>query len=179
MKKFDASYADEDKRIRRAQHGKPWSEHEYKALRQLYVDGATLAQMCCTLERPAAGILPKLCDERLIRALDYWTYAEVAPRRTPFGFASLPVPISPTIEAPRAEETTMSEKTIETLVLIQGQNAAELNDKQIFALIGKLENEAKRMGEITNKPKKLVAAIEQIQADIAKLVEYVDTREVQ
>ena len=73
----------------------------------------------------------------------------------------------------------MSEKTIETLVLIQGQNAAELNDKQIFALIGKLENEAKRMGEITNKPKKLVAAIEQIQADIAKLVEYVDTREVQ
>lgn len=52
-----------------------------------------------------------------------------------------------------------------------------MSDAQIFSLIGELESKIKKLEGIEAKPKKLVAAIEALKADITKLVEYVDSRE--
>jgi hypothetical protein len=176
---FDASFVDRDHGHIWENYGNPWSKRELEQLVELYRKDLTLHQMCHALGRPASGVVAKLEQTRCIRKTNY---GAAYGSRANYERCKVAAPSTSTLpatsEAPAgAEETTMSEKTIETRVLIQGQNAAEMSDKQIFSLIAKLEKEIKAMSEIERKPKKLVAAIDQIKADIDKLVEYVDSRE--
>ena len=70
----------------------------------------------------------------------------------------------------------MAAPTIETKTFIAGKDAKNMSDSEIFALIAELEADVDKLSSIRNKPKKLVASIEKTQAEIAKLVEYVDGR---
>lgn len=172
---FDTSFADKDT-VRRERHGKRWELSEEMALRQLFTEGATLQQMCEELQRPAAGVIPKLQELGCIRR-DTYDWRSSASKVWYCKAKRLPNLTPPTNEAPpRAEETTMT-KNIETRVLIQGQDASEMSDEQIFTLIGKLEQQIDKLGAIKAKPKKLEVAIAALQDDIKKLVDYVDSRD--
>lgn len=71
----------------------------------------------------------------------------------------------------------MTTPVIQEVTLIHGVNANQLPDAEIFKLIAKLEGEVKDLSSIKASSKKIQKAIEAIEADIAKLVEYVDNRE--
>ena len=70
----------------------------------------------------------------------------------------------------------MTHATIETKTFIEGIDAANLSDEQVFKKIASLESSIKAWGAIENKPQKLNALIEQTKADINALVSYVDGR---
>lgn len=48
-------------------HGKPWSPTDYETLRTLFLDGATLAQLCATLGRTGISVISKLKSLHLLR----------------------------------------------------------------------------------------------------------------
>lgn len=76
------------------------------------------------------------------------------------------------------EDKTMTAtvSVIKNVTFINNRDASEVSDDEIFGLIAKLEGQVARLTAITHKPKKLNDRIAGIEADIAKLVEYVDGR---
>ena len=74
------------------------------------------------------------------------------------------------------KEEIMSTKTIENITFIKGNKAETLTDNEIFSEIAKLEAQKATLNKIENKPKKLEAAIVNLQDDIQALVDYVDGR---
>lgn len=146
-----------------ANSGKKWSEEELSGLLNYYHKGLSLRQLCLKHGRPKTGVLNKLCELRLLRfcKLTYKYIILVQPNN---------------MTSIQKEEIAMSNANIETKVFIQGKDASEMSDSQIFSLIAKLEAEQDKLSLIKNKPKKLVALIEGLTTDIQKLVEYVDAR---
>lgn len=145
--------------------GKKWSSEELALLRHNYNLGLDLTEICTRHKRPKSGVLNKLCELRLLRynAVGYNYIVVAKPKNKPETQVT-------------EKESTMSNANIETKVFIQGKDASEMTDAQIFSLIAKLESEQDKLSQIKNKPKKLVAAIEALTADIQKLVDYVDAR---
>lgn len=146
--------------------GKKWSSEELASLRHNYNLGLDLAEICTRHKRPKSGVLNKLCELRLLR-YNSANYRYVV--------VSKPKNVNQN-ETKTEKEIIMSNANIETKVFIQGKDASEMTDAQIFSLIAKLESEQDKLSQIKNKPKKLVAAIEALAIDIEKLVEYVDAR---
>lgn len=72
------------------------------------------------------------------------------------------------------KETTM--KAFEKRDFIQGRPAADVSDDEIFGIIAKTEADIKGLEGINNKPKALLAKIEEMQEQIKQLVFYVDNR---
>lgn len=171
MKEFDSSFLGEDKEIR-ARHGKPWQPDEEGKLHKLFRTGANLVSMCAQMQRPASGVLTRLNRMGLIRQ---------NPDDQNYYYVEKPTVNSEDLAHPSyksaAKEPTMTAPTIETRVLINGRDATDMTDTQIFNLIGELEGKIKKLEAIEAKPKKLMAAIVGMKEDIAKLVEYVDGRE--
>lgn len=65
---------------------------------------------------------------------------------------------------------------IETKVFIQGVDATQVTDSQIFSSIARIEQEIEALEKIQNKPETLKAKINSMWADVKALAEYVDTR---
>ena len=65
---------------------------------------------------------------------------------------------------------------IETKTFIRGMEASSLSDNDIFKLIAKLEGEVDTLGKIKVKSVKLEKAIADLNNDVQKLVEYLDSR---
>lgn len=146
--------------------GKKWSSEELALLRHNYNLGLDLTEICTRHKRPKSGVLNKLCELRLLRydVVDYNYIVVAKPKNLNQN------------ETKTEKEIIMSNANIETKVFIQGKDATEMTDAQIFTLIAKLEGEQDKLSQIKNKPKKLVAAIEALTTDIQKLVDYVDAR---
>lgn len=162
MEKFDASFARRDS-VRRDNHGKTWTHEHRVKLEELFHSGAGLEEMCLALQRPADGTLNKMEQWRLLRFDSFtntYTRCHTQPKAKPT----------------QPEEPTMTHATIETKTFIEGIDAANLSDEQVFKKIASLENSIKTWGAIENKPQKLNALIEQTKADINALVSYVDGR---
>lgn len=142
--------------------GKKWEEGELASLLDNYHLGLSLHDICVRHKRPRSGVLNKLCELRVLRYVST-NYQYV--------IVQLPNNVKQT-----EKEIIMSTENIETKVFIQGKDASEMTDAQIFSLIAKLEAEQDKLSQIKNKPKKLVLAVEKLGQDIQRLVEYVDAR---
>lgn len=144
--------------------GKRWDSEELAALRYNYNLGLDLTEICTRHKRPKSGVLNKLCELRILRySSANYSYIVVAKPKN-------------VNKVETEKETIMSNANIENKVFIQGKDATEMTDAQIFSLIAKLEGEQDKLSQIKNKPKKLVAAIHALTLDIEMLVEYVDGR---
>ena len=144
--------------------GKKWEVEELAALRENYNLGLSLHDICVRHKRPKSGVLNKLCELRILRYI-------------PANYSYIVVAKPKNVNKVETEkETIMSNANIENKVFIQGKDATEMTDAQIFSLIAKLEGEQDKLSQIKNKPKKLVAAIHALTLDIEMLVEYVDGR---
>jgi len=168
---FDSSF-ERDDNVERARHGKPWLEAEEQNLERLFRAGFQLKDLCEELQRPAAGALIRLCKLGLLRKEETGLY-----RYRYCYSASVEKQLDvQTQTQPTTQEPKMAAPTIETKTFIAGKDAKNMSDSEIFALIAELESDVDKLSSIRNKPKKLVASIEKTQAEIAKLVEYVDGR---
>lgn len=180
MTHFDCDYADVNNINSPhlwSRYGLKWELAEYGRLRQLCNQGASLESMSQALHRPPNGVVAKLVQLELIKRTSFGGYMYVKP----------PVSAAPSVtvinHTPSLEVTMNHDKTetraptIETKVMIHGRDASGMSDGEIFALIAKLEREIEGMLKIEAKPKKLLAAVDVLRADIAKLVAYVDERE--
>lgn len=144
--------------------GKRWEAEELFALVENYNLGLSLHDICVRHKRPKSGVLNKLCELRILRYI-------------PANYSYIVVAKPKNVNKVETEkETIMSNANIENKVFIQGKDATEMTDAQIFSLIAKLESEQDKLSQIKNKPKKLVAAIHALTLDIEMLVEYVDGR---
>lgn len=162
---FDTSFGRNDS-VRRRNHGMPWTETDYAELRTLYMQGYSLAKMCEALARPAVGVITKLCHLKLIafNALTMKYEVQIAPDTKFF--------------QPQPQESIMNNSTpvIQTKTFITGVDAENQTDAQIFDIIANIEKNIEKLSAIKNKPKKLLAVIEQRQKDIDDLVAFVDAR---
>lgn len=55
----------------RKRHGLPWEAPELANLRELYMQGIVLREICDRMQRPKGGVLPKLVQLGLIRRVAY------------------------------------------------------------------------------------------------------------
>jgi len=171
--KFDTSFARRDTE-RRARHGRPWIASEYEALRELFMQGKTLQEICVALHRPADGTLTKLREQRLLRfdSVNICDYYVVLP----FNHSGRLLEPTPQI-ATTKKEPAMSKQLIESKVFVNGIDATDMADAEIFRLIAKTEDEIAKLRAIKTTSKKLSGAISKLEADVVKLAEYVDSRE--
>jgi len=156
-----------DDPIKRSRHGMPWDKDEVNKLLSLWDStDFTLLQICEHMQRPVAGVLPKLRDAQRIwpDAFDHNKYWHNQRGQQP--------------DQTNLKDQTMSTApTIETKTFIAGQDAANMSDAQVFAKIASIEQQIDKLEQIKHKPKKLVAAIEVMRSDVVALCEYVDSRE--
>lgn len=172
-----------------------WENDELEKLRDLFMRNYDLDLITKILQRPPGGVLPKLEQLKLIRrcvSVNYGAYryvynvhiperpVEIA-RRIPvpssaMADATLPVEIESTTET---KETTMSTAeilTLETKTFIAGMNAADLSDASIIKMIADIENKADHLRKIKAESTTIKALIDKHDADVLKLVKYLDER---
>jgi hypothetical protein len=173
---FDSSFEGRDK-VTRKRHGLPWLTAELSSLRELYQEGKSLQEMCEMLERPATGTLAKLVGVGCLRReMDTRSYRSTYYCRMPLAEDTADVNEAINQTETTEKEPTMTAKLIENKVYINGTDATDLSDKEIFVLIAKTEAEIDRMKAIKTPSKKLAAAIDKLQEDVVKLAAYVDER---
>lgn len=66
---------------------------------------------------------------------------------------------------------------IATQINVFGSNAASLDDDTLFDQVTRVEAEIAKLGKCENKPKKLVAKIEEMKSQLKALVDYIDSRD--
>lgn len=150
---------------RPARYGLPWAPKEFENLRKLFEAGHPLRTICGVMQRPPAGIVTKLHHLKLV---DYDTISGKY-------YYSLK---KETIMANEDNNCAKVSNTpnIEVKTFIGGEDAARMSDEQIFNKIASLEDQITKASRIMTRPKKLDKLVESIQADINKLVEFVDAR---
>ena len=167
---FDTKWARTDT-VKRLRHGMPWSDGELRNLRALYMNGASLCGMAETLQRPADGVISKLSYLNLIKSCS----ATLRYLRLVLPDVMGTSDAGPSLNYPK--EITMNKTAnIEHKTFINGSDAEQMSDTDIFKKIANLEAEIAKYEQIKAKPAKLVKVIGDLQADILKLVEFVDGR---
>lgn len=162
--------------FRGARYGRPWTPQDISALAQCIADSLPLVRVCEALQRPSSGVISKACWLRMLTSTSAsGSYTDVV--YTVNGRVAEKVLASFNNAAPIKENVMATEKNIETLVMIQGENAASKSDTQLYQLIAKLEGQIKTLTAIENKPKKLQKTLAELQRDIDQIVAYVDSRE--
>ena len=169
---FDASYLDNDAPTSHRNYGKTWTTDERVELAKLFMSGHTLQRMCEKLGRPASGVLPKLEDMSLIEKIagTYFRNDHGAAPVRAHGAVTLKSTKEPAMKKPAVVQT-------KTFTFIDGADASDLSDQEIFQKIADMEGEIAKWSAIKSRPKKLDDAIAKMQASIAALVKYVDERE--
>lgn len=74
------------------------------------------------------------------------------------------------------QETSVSKLSFKVQFLLNATDIATLSNAQIYAAISAEESRIKDLEKIENKPKSLVADIDEAKANITKLVAYLDAR---
>ena len=163
---FNTSFALTDN-VKRARHGLTWTPDEYITLARLFVAGHDLKYISEALQRPADGVISKLQRGRYI----CYDYTDGCYR------VSNPTQPATTQPATTKKELTMPKPLIESKVFVNGIDATDMSDAEIFRLIAKTEDEIAKLRAIKTASKKLSSAISKLEADVTKLAEYADSRE--
>lgn len=167
---FDDSFARsiKERNTRRARHGMTWPPVEMEQLRDLYMQGHSLCKMCEVLERPAQGILPKLCDLGLIEycAGQYFILRMPNPVKN----------LTSTITEIKESQVT-APITITYVTLLNGRSITEYSDTELYGLIAREELEIEKLCKVRNQPQRLQNEIARRQKGILELVAFMDAQE--
>mgnify|MGYP000325966304 CR=1 FL=1 len=155
--------------VKPERYGLPWTDEEYAKLKSLWLDTDwSFAAICKILKRPETGVAAKLQHMGYIynSSLDYNEY-EVLNRPSPLK-----------AEKAAKEPTNLFESKImfEVKTFINEQDASKLSDTEIFKMIAAAEKNLESFKNLKTSSKKKDAAIAQIEADLAKMAEYLDSR---
>jgi len=156
--------------VKPERYGLPWSEEEHAKLKSLWLDsGLSFAAICRMMKRPETGVAAKLQSMGYIRQICSLGYNE---------YEVLNRPSPPKAEKAAKEPTNTFESKImfEVKTFINEQDASKLSDAEIFVLMAKAEKNLESFKNLKTSSKKKDAAIAQIEADLAKMAEYLDNR---
>lgn len=157
--------------VKPERHGLPWTEEELGRLKSLWVGpGLSFAAICKILKRPETGVAAKLEHMGYICHNSSLPYNEYEVLNRP----------SPLKAEKAAKEPTInpfeSKIMFEVKTFINEQDASKLSDAEIFVLMAKAEKNLESFKNLKTSSKKKDAAIAQIEADLAKMAEYLDNR---
>lgn len=155
--------------VKPERHGLPWTDKEYRKLKSLWIDSnLSFAAICKILKRPETGVAAKLQHMGYIynSSLDYNEY-EVLNR---------PSPLKAEKAAKEPTNTFESKIMFEVKTFINEQDASKLSNTEIFKMIAAAEKNLESFKNLKTPSKKKDAAIAQIEADLAKMAEYLDNR---
>lgn len=195
--KYDDSFRKRNTGFKWERHGKLWLQTEKENLEYYFRQGRTLEELCNLMQRPAEGVLNQLLKRRLLKhKVPGWNYDYVYAVDVPETAMEVALPHCHTQNSkisffretefgwtPTPFHTTSIDDTgepimnnIETKTFIRGAEASSMSDSDIFRLIAKLEGEAEVLGKIKVKSVKVAKAITDLNEDVQKLVEYLDSR---
>jgi len=176
----------------RKRHGLPWETLELAVLKNLYMLGIPLREICDKMQRPKEGVLPKLVQLGLIRRVaDGYRYVYLrrvlpdsykvsCPNREIFvEFIVSNATTTGRIVSPTPSLQTQPKEPImkiETKVFINDQDASTLTDDQIFGEIRRAEKRIEELKAIKTPTKKLADNIIKLEKYAADLSKYVDSR---
>jgi len=142
-------------------HGAVWSPANYELLKRLWFDEEPIDSICQRLGRSRLSVVSKLQMLHLV------TYNQQARQYDPLYL---------TDANHTTQENIMSAANIETKTFINGIDAAQLTDDQIFQRIANIEKKIDALTAIRAKSTKIQAAIASLEADVQSLVAFVDAR---
>lgn len=199
--KYDASFASKSNKTAPRRAGHAWTDVEQMRLREAFTRGQSLEHIATSLERSGSAVLARLVEMRLLirRDLGNYRYAyhvndgffiqhnffnpyaaqavDPTSNPTPPWPCANPNPVSrPAKTATKEAPMTTIVFSVDTLTTINGKNAADFSDDDIFKMIADTENAVAKLDAIKHKPAKLKKKIEDLNDVIAKLVAYVDAR---
>ena len=153
-------------------YGLVWTTQEKEYLEELYRKGLSLYKICEELGRPRSGVLKKLADARLI---------SVNPTGTHF---LCRVPQQPRVTQPTTQPTTQPEKSkmnktaiaLEVKTFVFGAEVKDLSDADLITALKELANKVKDLKAIGVNSKMLQKMTAQAEADMAAVVEILDSR---
>jgi hypothetical protein len=157
--------------------GKLWTTDELVKLVNLFAQGYGVGSICAKLERTVLGVLMKLKERGLVTQDSSGDWRYITEPHFTGKIANVVVVgdnVAPTSQ--KENQMSISNANIENVTMIQGQNAAQMTDDDIFQLIAKLEKEVETLSLIIHRPIKLSAKINKLNEDIKDLVMYVDSR---
>lgn len=156
--------------VKPERYGLPWTEEEYSKLKSLWIDSnLSFAAICKCMKRPETGVAANLQQMGYICHNSSLAYNEYEVLNRPSHLKA---------EKAAKEPTNPFESKImfEVKTFINEQDASKLSDAEIFVLMAKAEKNLESFKNLKTSSKKKDAAIAQIEADLAKMAEYLDSR---
>ena len=156
-------------------HGTVWLNSQESELAKLCRAGVGLDSMCQALGRGRPGIIARLRSLGLITHESAGSSKFIYTRKgLPMAYDSYTRQVPPTQDAESKSSPEIFKERVS--VSIRGKLGQTLSDQDIFAAIAESENELRTLLSIEHKPAKLVAYIDKLREDIARIVFYVDNR---
>ena len=176
---FDTSFLKHDRGPERARYGAVWEVSELEELKQAFLKGVRLKGLCEALERPASGILTKLCNPLGVLSYDTTCCSYHYTNRALKALAEHGLMPAPCNEPqpqpqPKKEATTMKTITITNQTLVNGRNVKDLTDSELFSLIAEQEAHIEELSKIKAQPKRLKDEIAKRQQAVLDLVALLD-----
>ena len=147
-----------------------WESEERKTVVELFDSGFSLEYICKDMERPPAGVLSKLAYYGKIQrsVSDGLYYVCVSEGK---------IEKEPKMGNECKVACDMKAKLFETKVFILGREASTWSDGDILSLIRDRQNELVDLGTLNVTSKRVDAMKKAKQAEIDKLVEFLDGRQ--
>ncbi len=168
MQHYDTSFLRLDKE-QRARHGQLWHAEELDKLWELFFQGLNLQQTCEKMQRPAAGVLAKLAQLRILcydTRTNSYSVTDRALRKLS--------PSQPT----ETKEHTMSNPNhpivITEQTLVNGLDIKLMSNSELYGLIAAQEAYIEKLSKLKAQPQRLKAEIAERQQAINDLVELID-----
>ena len=184
-------------------HGKLWSVVDRLIIAREYMRGSPTVSIAVAVGRKRDAVEAKLNDfglmgmdqyyrvgplpeparrrgyERLVRKIEAGFPSQItaellALEFLPDEYTAKYGTSQPTTPATSTTSETTMTKLIEIKTLINGQDISTMEDRDLYRVIAKTEQEIKQLEAIEHKPKKLVKLIEDLKRDIGTLVALID-----
>lgn len=178
-------------------HGKAWLPSDIVGVANDWVAGADVPELMEKYGRTRVAVETKLKNARLLTSdpLTFKSSPSEVGLRLRARLQKGEPPTEPELDFMRAHgitvfdiqpvtdiqlENTDMTKLIETRTFLLGIDITEGNtvsDETIFKALSHAEAEVKRLESVEHKPKRLVRKIEELKADIVRLVEFLDAHD--
>lgn len=150
----------------RENHGKPWTPQMHQELCRLWCTTDTcFEEITVLMGRSHDSVTAKL------RSLGYLTYDQAQG-----GYHCKNRSNGKQTTEPTDNQENNMTLNIETKTFINGVDASQLTDAQIFDRIARIELEIDKLGNIRAKSTKLQHAMDMLRKDVDDLVAFVDAR---
>ena len=156
--------------------GKVYSEKEIHDLTKTFVAGKTLQSLCDKFGRSPGGIITKLHDLGLLITCDD-KYVTTERAVAVSGLYLTDYQLKEETMTTKNQTSIEPITSIDDRIFVNGCDISDVSDVDLYEIIYATEERIRHFDAINNKPKKLLIMLDKLEADVKKLVAYIDARE--